>query len=61
MKAKAQQQAAIEAALKKQAEDDERTARMEESKQLDSDVITQAKVDIGALANDDAELDIDDI
>ena len=31
-KAKAQQQAAIDAALKKQAEDDEKTARMEESK-----------------------------
>ncbi len=59
-KAKAQQQAAMDAAKRKQAEEDaEEQKRMEEA-QIDTGE-TQEKVDIGAIAADDGEVDIDDI
>lgn len=59
-KAKAQQQAAMDAAKKKQ---DAEEKKMEEEKdaRIDTNNEVQDKVDIGALADDKNDVDIDDI
>ena len=59
-KAKAQQQAAIDAAKRKQAEEDAEEQKRMEQAQIDTGE-SQEKVDIGAIAADAGEVDIDDI